>query len=94
MRELYKGNRIFIANDDSREIITPISFMMDDVIDVSSGKGRGLPFENKEPKTHVRLNGGREYWLLTRYSKFTARWEAYLEGEPEIDLDHINQNLN
>lgn len=83
MGHLYRGNRIFRQEETGREIINPIAFRWDDMLDAHSGKGLRLPFDNKAPKTFVRLSGDRMIWLLVPYSVFCRAWEAYLNDDEE-----------
>lgn len=89
MRELYSGKRIFRDSDTQKQVITPVHFKWDDVLDMGSDQNIALSFTNTEPKTRVALTHGRTFWLLADHRTMRDRWEAYLQGE--VYLDDIPQ---
>ena len=91
MAELCHAHRIYQDTADNVERVVPISFKWDDILDIRSSKGVGLPFENKEPKVLVNLTGGRGFWLIVPISKFRQQWEAYLSGAPCWDFTFSKQ---
>lgn len=86
MKELFHGQRIYRDSDTGKEVIQPISFKYDDILDLKGGKGVALDFQDSRPKTFVQLTQSRCYWLLAPLSKIRAEWEAYLSGVPEWDM--------
>ena len=86
MSEILHARRIFIDGEDQKERITEISILFEDILDCHGSKGCGLPFKNREPKTHVTLNGDRGMWLLIPLSRFRKMWEAYTHGEASWDF--------
>lgn len=95
MGKLYHGTRIYRDTNTGREIQHPVSFMLDDVLDIEGSKGQSLPFDTPGPKVYVRLSGSRGMWLLERLSEFRALWERYLTGAPKpTELDTTKFNLN
>ena len=86
MAELYRGHRIYQSiEQNNREVISPIAFPFDAVLDSRSAHGCSPGFENKEPKFFVRLSGDRQMWLLGRHSEFCDQWEQYLRGDDSDD---------
>jgi hypothetical protein len=90
MGQLYHGHRIYIDEDD-REVIRPVSFLWDNVLDLGGSKGVGLNFKNREPKTYVTFPNSRGMWILAPISKMRHLWSAYLGDEVELDFS-INLN--
>ena len=84
MRELYRGHHIFLAQDhDMREVIVPIVFPFDHIIEAKSAHGCSPGFANKEPKFLVKLGDDRKFWLMGKFSDFAQEWDDYLSDDDE-----------
>lgn len=83
MSDIFSTRRIYVDSDSGKQCVIRISFLMDDVLDLSSSKGAILNFEDDSPKTRVTLMGDRTYWILEPYPKMLRRWKAHLSQEDE-----------
>lgn len=82
MAELYRGRHIFLAQEfGMREVVVPILFPFDSILEAKSAHGCSPGFENKAPKFLVKLTNDRRLWLLGKFSDFERQWEQYLRGE-------------
>lgn len=92
MRELFSANRIYRDSESGQQCIVRYSLRWDDIVDMCSGKGVDLPFDNTEPKTCLNLSGERTYWILARHADMKRRWEAYLQGETFLNDIPLSPN--
>jgi hypothetical protein len=83
MNDVFSTHRIYVDSDSGKQCIIAISFLLDDILDLSSSKGAVLSFEDDSLKTRVTLTGDRTYWVLEPYPKLLRRWKAYLSNEDE-----------
>ena len=84
MKELYRGHHIFLCADkDMREVIVPILFPLNHIIEAKSAHGCSPGFDNKEPKFLVKLRDERKFWLMGKFSDFAHAWDNYLSDDDD-----------
>lgn len=85
MGAFFHGIRIY--REKGKDVRRPLTFLFDHVLDAHSSKGAGLDFDDRTPKTYVRLTHNRDLWLLCPISRFRKQWACAENGQPQWNFE-------